>query len=138
MSGLVQQEEVQGRGQKLQGHLLPGLQAEILLLLDLEVIVQEADGAEDQSKGEDEGRGPGLGDYAEDVRANQGSQNKDQTAHGRSAGLGGVPLGADLADGLPGLHGAQPGNDKAACNQCDYEAGQHGQDDSQYGTFIHG
>ena len=134
----VEDVEIQGGGRQLQHEFLGGGEALVLLLLHLAEVIQKADGAEDQGEGEYQGGGPGPEDQTQDQHPQASGQDEDQAAHGGRAGFGVVPFGPHLPDGLPGLQSPEPGNDEAARDQSDREAGKDQQDGGQDLSVFHG
>ena len=93
------------------------------MTLYLLIVVQEADHAEHQREQQHIDVAPVPCQHAGPAGGKNGDRNagnKHQSAHSGRTGLGGVPLGPHLPDGLPRLQTAQGGqNDLSADDACD-------------------
>ena len=94
------------RGQGLAGELGRLGQAEAALVADLEVVVDEADDAEQDHGDDDQGPGrgerdPAAAEQVDDQVAGDGAEDDHGPAHGRGAALGLVGVGQVDLDELP-------------------------------------
>ena len=128
---LVQDIQEDGGNGHLQAGLLDGGQAQVTLILDLEEIVQEAHQAEAKGQQQDIQGGKIAAAHtakAEGHHTPRSGSHEHQAAHGGGAGLGIVPGGAVLPDGLTGLQGPQGRDQEPAQHQSQHEGGHDGKD----------
>ena len=127
---LAHEEDEDQRGGQLQYELGLGRKAEVLFLLELLVVVQEAYRAEDEREEQAEDVAVFAAHHRLEAHGEaDGGHGGDEhePAHGGSALFRLVPGGAVLAYGLPGLNPAQPGHEEsahAARNEKAYSEGE--------------
>ena len=120
-----QGQEGHGHGQ-LQQQLPPGGEAGVLMLAHLGKVVDEADAPVYQGQAQhDEGGIVSAHQVlpTEDQHRHRDAHHKHNTAHGGGTLLGHVPVGANLFDGLAGLHGPEDGNQKLTHHRSDQKGG---------------
>ena len=128
----VQHIQVQSGHGHLQHSLLQRGQAQVALLHQLGVVIQEADEA--VAQGNQQRKQGGIVLHKGDVANNTDNrgQNEHQAAHHGGAGLHIVPGGTDLTNGLTGLQCPQNGQQDVADDAGEDQAHQGGDQDASH------
>ena len=133
---LAHEEDEGERGGQLEEELRLGREAEVLLLLELLIVVEEAYGPEYQreEQAEDVPVVPapdGLEPYRQAHERDGG--DKHDAAHRRRPGLGHMPGGAVLAYRLAGLYLPEPGHQRLPHRG----GGEEADGEGQYKSYAH-
>ena len=108
------------------------------MLFYLEIVVDIADDPKYQSKHQDKAAAKSSGGEVlppQSSYCHDGGDDEHEPAHGGGALFGHMPGGADLLDGLPGLHAPQHGN-HGLSRQCGHHKSDQAADDDPQHLFC--